>query len=116
MDNFLICFNAIAPLLLLILLGYTLKRLGFIQPSGFAAMDRLCFKILIPAMLFCNVYFSDFPGQFQGNAILLMDLAVLATFLVAFFWFPGFFPGKRKTSPPSSTVCATETWPFWECP
>ena len=96
MDNFLICFHAIAPLLLLILLGYTLKRLGFIQPSGFAAMDRLCFKILIPVMLFCNVYFSDFPGQFQGNAILLMDLSVLATFLAAFFLIPRLLPGQKE--------------------
>ena len=43
MDNFLLCLNAILPLLLLMLLGYGLRRSGMISHEGFSAMDKLCF-------------------------------------------------------------------------
>ncbi len=39
MDNFLLCLNAILPLLLLMLLGYGLRRSGMISHEGFSAMD-----------------------------------------------------------------------------
>ena len=41
MDNFLLCLNAILPLLLLMLLGYGLRRSGMISHEGFSAMDKL---------------------------------------------------------------------------
>ena len=36
MDNFLLCLNAILPLLLLMLLGYGLRRSGMISHEGFS--------------------------------------------------------------------------------
>lgn len=88
MDNFQLCFNAIAPLLLLMLLGYGLKQTHFISSVGFAAMDKLCFKILVPTMLFSNVYNADFSTQFHLDAIFFLEAGIAGTFLVAFFGVP----------------------------
>ena len=74
MDNFLLCLNAILPLLLLMLLGYGLRRSGMISHEGFSAMDKLCFRILIPAMLFSNVYHADFHSDLYPQAIVFMCL------------------------------------------
>ena len=96
MDNFLLCFNAIVPLLLLMLLGYWLKRVNFIPKAGFDAMDKLCFKILVPTMLFSNVYGADFSRQFHLNATVFMELSILGTFLVSFFLVPRVMAGSRE--------------------
>lgn len=95
MDNFLLCLNAILPLLLLMLLGYGLRRSGMISHEGFSAMDKLCFRILIPAMLFSNVYHADFHSDLYPQAIVFMWLAMLATFLLAFFLIPQLIHGEK---------------------
>ena len=41
MDNFLLCVNGIFPLLLLMLLGYGLRRIHFIPDAGFDALDKI---------------------------------------------------------------------------
>ena len=77
------------------LLGYGLRRSGMISHEGFSAMDKLCFRILIPAMLFSNVYHADFHSDLYPQAIVFMWLAMLATFLLAFFLIPQLIHGEK---------------------
>ena len=100
MDNFLLCVNGIFPLLLLMLLGYGLRRIHFIPDAGFDALDKLCFKIFIPVMLFSNVYYADFSTAFQLDAILFMEIAMAAVFLAIFLLAPRLFPNQNA-------LCAT---------
>lgn len=96
MENLILCFNAIMPLLLLMLLGYFLKQINFIPKSGFDAIDKLCFRIFVPVMLFNNVYTADFSTEFNLNATVFMELGIICTFLVAFFLTPRLMPGRRE--------------------
>ena len=96
MEHFLLCWNGIAPLLVLILLGYGLKRWRLVPQEGFAALDKLCFRILIPAMLFCNVYSADFSREFHLGAVLFMELAMTGVFLAMFVLVPRLVPGRRE--------------------
>ena len=48
--------NAIFPILLLILLGYFLKRWKFVNEDFLKLGNKLVFNICLPAMLFINVY------------------------------------------------------------
>lgn len=96
MDNLLLCFHAIMPLLLLILLGYFLKQIQFIPKAGFDAIDKLCFKIFVPVMLFNNVYTADFDTALNVPAIIFLELAIVGTFLVAFFLTPRLIPGNKE--------------------
>ena len=48
--------NAVLPIILLILIGYFLKRIH-LMPDGFWKMaNRLCFRVALPVMLFFNIY------------------------------------------------------------
>lgn len=96
MDNLLLCFHAIMPLLLLMLLGYFLKQIQFIPKAGFDAIDKLCFKIFVPVMLFNNVYTADFDTALNVPAIIFLELAIVGTFLVAFFLTPRLIPGNKE--------------------
>ena len=84
MENLLLCFHAIMPLLLLMLLGYFLKRIQFIPKSGFDALDKLCFKIFIPVLLFNNVYTADFSSGLDLKACVFVVLGVVGVFLTVF--------------------------------
>jgi len=88
MENLLLCFNAITPLLLLILLGYFLKRIQFLSQNDIEAFDKFCFKIAIPVMLFYNVYNADFTHGFDFSLILFMASGYLVVFFLSYFIVP----------------------------
>ena len=56
MEAFVFAVNAVLPIMLLVFLGYGLKRIGFI-PAAFAPMaNKLVFRVFLPVTLFLNVY------------------------------------------------------------
>ncbi|MBQ9773257.1 MAG: AEC family transporter [Clostridia bacterium] len=63
MDSLLFALNAVAPIVLMVALGYFLKRIGFMN-GGFSKMaNKLVFRVLLPAMLFLNVYKINSLGE-----------------------------------------------------
>ena len=56
MDSLLLSFNAIAPIFLLMLLGYVLKSLNVADKKTFDTINKLVFKIFLPILLFYNIY------------------------------------------------------------
>ena len=55
-DILLTAVNAVVPIILLILLGYCLKRTGFLKGDFLKVGNKLVFNILLPCMLFINIY------------------------------------------------------------
>lgn len=58
--------NAVLPIVLLILLGYLLKKFGIINDNFVKIGNKFVFKVCLPCMLFVNIYdkmnsFSDIP-------------------------------------------------------
>lgn len=96
MEHLLLCFHAIMPLLLLMLLGYLLKRFQFISQEGFDALDKLCFQIFVPTMLFQNVYTADFSSQLHMDAIVFEEVAIFVIFLTAYFLVPRLMPHRNS--------------------
>lgn len=56
METLIYSFNAVTPLLLLISLGYILKRIGKWDRSFFSLLNNFCYRVLLPIQLFYNVY------------------------------------------------------------
>ena len=48
--------NSILPILLLILIGYGLRRIGFLDEGFIKTGNKFIFNICLPIMLFVNVY------------------------------------------------------------
>ena len=56
MEALIFAVNAVLPIILLVALGYGLKRIGLI-PAAFAPMaNKLVFRVFLPVTLFLNVY------------------------------------------------------------
>ena len=57
-DVFLTAINAVVPIIILILLGYALKRINFLKGDFLKVGNKLVFTVLLPCMLFINIYDS----------------------------------------------------------
>lgn len=55
-DALVFSANAVLPIVLLIVLGYVLKRIGMLTKPFLDVGNKLTFRVLLPAMLFYNVY------------------------------------------------------------
>lgn len=73
-------FNAVCPLLLLLLLGFVLKRRKFLTPGFDRIGNKLVFNICLPAMIFLNVYAIDDLGTMPWNLVWYCTAAVVVMF------------------------------------
>ena len=55
-DVFLTSVNAVVPVILLILLGYLLRKFGFLNDNFIKIGNKFVFRVCLPCMLFVNIY------------------------------------------------------------
>lgn len=73
-------FFAIAPVFVLILLGWLLKRARFAPDAFWAGLDRLTYFILLPCLLIYGLATANLTGVPVGNAILVVSVSILIVF------------------------------------
>ena len=82
MDSFIFALSAIAPIVLTVLIGYFLKRIGWMNESFAKAANKLVFRVFMPVMLFVKIYsmqdLSSIDLGFIGYAV----ISILAIFAV----------------------------------
>lgn len=76
LDTFLFATNAIMPIVLLIILGYVLKRVRFIDDHFVNILNKYVFRVGLPVLLFFNVYninnFKDIKLGVIGFAVVMI--------------------------------------------
>lgn len=83
MESLIFAINAVSPIVILVAIGFFLKKLGFMSPSFSKAANKLVFHVFLPVTLFLNIYnISDTSGMdinFFGYAA----VSVTVIFIVA---------------------------------
>ena len=74
--------NAVLPIILLILLGYFLRKKGFLTENFVKVGNKLVFNVCLPSMLFVNVYDIESFTEIQWDIVLFCVLAVVAIFII----------------------------------
>lgn len=82
MDTFLFSINAILPIVLLIFLGYVLKRKAFLDEGWFKKGNKLIFKVCLPCLLFINVYNIESFASINWSVVLYAELAIVVLFFL----------------------------------
>ncbi len=80
-DIFLTAVNAIVPIVLLILIGYFLKRIKFLTDDFLKAGNKLVFNVCLPCMLFVNIYSLDFSTVNWGLVIYSVAAIIIIFFI-----------------------------------
>ena len=82
LDSLYFAFNSVASIAALVLLGYLLKRVGFISADFSKQANRLVFRLFLPAMLFLNVYKINDLGSVNLTYAVYAVVAVACLFLL----------------------------------
>lgn len=79
---FVTAANAIFPIIAIILLGYWLKRAGLLSEAFLSGGSALVFRVLLPVMLFFNVYKTEDTAAIPWDLILYCICALLGLFVL----------------------------------
>lgn len=81
MESLLFALGAILPIIFSVVAGYLLKRIGLFPKEMAKPLNKLIFRIFLPAMLFLNVYKIESFQNTKGGYILYAALITLLIFV-----------------------------------
>ncbi|MCM1497733.1 MAG: AEC family transporter [Clostridium sp.] len=70
MSNFIYSLNATMPVFLVMILGWWLKKIGFLTDEFVSVADKLVFKVALPVMVFKDIAAADLSDDFNLRFVL----------------------------------------------
>lgn len=83
MENLLFALNAVLPIIILMVLGYILKKINFVDDNFIKISNKLVFKVALPISLFINVYDINDLSSINWSVVLYTVIIVVAVFIIA---------------------------------
>lgn len=83
MDSLIFAFEAVLPIILMVAIGYAIKKLGLLTADMAKVINKLVFRIFLPSMLFLNVYKIDSLASIEFDYILYATVAITLIFALA---------------------------------
>ena len=65
MDSLIYSLNATVPVFVVIVVGYLLKRIGWINQGFIEASNKINFKVTLPALLIQDMVNNNFMEKFE---------------------------------------------------
>ena len=84
MDSLLFTLNAVLPIIICIVVGYVVKLLKIFPDNFWGILNKLCFRVFLPLLLFKNIYdIKDITmlGDYW-QAILFSVVTILVIFII----------------------------------
>ena len=85
MESFFLAASVVTPLLIYMVIGGFIRKLGLVSEISFKQMNEMTFKAIIPFALFFDVYESDLTRVIIPNLFLFVMCVILLIFIVTFF-------------------------------
>lgn len=98
-STFIYAFEAVVPLVLMILFGYFLKRIGMFSDEFLSKGYSFCFRIALPCLLFCNVYTIESFSDIDFRTVLYALVIICALFGIGSVLAVLFIKDKRQRGP-----------------
>lgn len=97
MGSFLVCFRAVAPIFLMMALGYVAQRTGAITREDVPRLNKLAFRYFMSVTMFNSIYHSDVSQIAQPKTLIfsMCSVAVVYGACVAFVLLTEKDPQKR---------------------
>ena len=85
LSNLGFSLNATMPIFLMMLLGYILRRVGFLDEISTGNINRLVFRIFLPALLFMDLINQDFLAIWDTKMVLFCFVSTACSIGLAIF-------------------------------
>ncbi|MBE5865884.1 MAG: AEC family transporter [Lachnospiraceae bacterium] len=82
LDLFVFALNAVMPIILLIALGYVLKKNGLFTKEFLKVGNKTVFRVLLPVLLFTNLAKMDGFSVLRGDLVIYVVLAIALLFII----------------------------------
>ena len=102
MNNLIFSLNATFPVFLLMIFGYFLNKIGFIDDKAASWMNKFVFKIALPVLVFVDLADQDFKGTWNGKFVLfcflvtITSIGVISVFSRALIKVPGSYHKEQS--------------------
>lgn len=98
MEDIIFAFNAVLPIILMIVIGYILKKINLIEDEMAKKLNTLVFKLFLPAMLFLNVYKIQSFAEIDFSFVIFAVGITVSLFLVGIPVMHIFFKENKQRS------------------
>lgn len=96
METFLYALRAVMPILLIMALGFAVRRLGSWDGAFYKRLNSLCFHLFLPVNLFCNVYAVENLSGMNWKLMGFMVLGILLTLVLGWVAAKVFVSERRQ--------------------
>src|SRR5665648_751807 len=96
MTALIVAFQVMAPIFILMSVGFGARRFGILNDIIIRPINNLVFRVFLPAMLFVSIYNMNIEELFNVKLIAFITIVTLTGFLAAFFWSPALKKKERE--------------------
>ncbi len=82
MDTLIFSLNTVLPILILMSLGYILKRVGFLNEQFLHIGNKFVFRVALPTLLFYTIYSINTLQEINWPVIVYAVIGILALFIL----------------------------------
>lgn len=83
LDNLIFSLNATMPIFLMMVVGYILKKIKMLDENSTAVINRIVFRVFLPALLINDMVKQDFISIWDGQFVLFCFLSTLVSILIS---------------------------------
>ena len=84
MTDLIFAINATAPIVLMVVVGYFLKKLKMLDGNVARVLNKLVFRVFLPSMLFLNMYKIESLADVDFGFVWYTVIATVVLFVAAF--------------------------------
>ncbi|MDR2805553.1 MAG: AEC family transporter, partial [Dysgonamonadaceae bacterium] len=84
MNNFLFSLNVVAPLFVIMAVGYGVRQIRFVSEDFLSQLNKLVFKFCLPLMLFQDIR-TSYKGDFSNTKLIFAALAGISVIILISF-------------------------------
>lgn len=96
MNSLVFAFNAVMPIILLIVLGYILTKAGFLTKEFLKIGNKFVFNVALPVLLFINVYTIESLEDIDLTLVLYAVVCVTIIFFIGLIVVKLFVPDVKQ--------------------
>ncbi len=83
MESFIFALEAVAPIVLMVVIGYIFKRIGLMNEMFAKMANKLVFRVFMPVMLFVKIYGMQDMSGYGFTYLIYSAIAIIAVFAVS---------------------------------
>ncbi len=96
MENLLLSFNVVAPLMVYMLVGVLLRRTSVVEERVMRNANNIIFYVAVPLMCYRAIAKSDLNAMLETSYLLYMTIGILILFVLATLFVPVFCKDNQR--------------------